>query len=435
MAEACIRENYPAWRNNSPDSSFRARFYDVDPIGYTLGHVENCWADGDSKKYEHGHWVAAMMVADFMDGQEPALSTNSRRRRTGSCPECYLVFFQDENLNNRIESLDRACDKGVDIFQSSVSNSTQSCDGSGQYDGTLQDLTRDCGVLYVQSAGNNGSTSGDCTTSYPADHPWTLTIGGVMTDEPCDNASDWFGSNCVYDPNASRGGATYNGNSNKASVIDLAAPYRVTTLLPDTNAPSQRANVTGTSFSSPIVAGLAGRMMDFWKHHGDTSVFYDNRMRTLMLLFGDRSSFADGIARINDNTSKFWGAGRVTLFPFDDSDGWFIGRGSVYLKKKEDYNFSVDLPSGAKMFKVFVWHDGKNYSIEPKIKLEVNPGGGCDEPKTTIEESDSKAMQFRRVDGCSTVSVRIRNSPVGGSLSRRFHIALITTRATSERFW
>jgi hypothetical protein len=37
MVEGCIREDHPAWRNNAPDSELRARFYDVDPDGYTLG--------------------------------------------------------------------------------------------------------------------------------------------------------------------------------------------------------------------------------------------------------------------------------------------------------------------------------------------------------------------------------------------------------------
>ncbi len=435
MVEECIREDSPAWRNNNPSSSFRARFYDIDPLGHTLGSVENCWADGDGEKFEHGHWVASMMVADFMDGQEPALSTNSRRRLTGSCPECYLTFFQDQNLNQRIEGLDRACEKGVDIFQSSVGTNAQSCDGNGGFDGTLQDLTLDCGALFVQSAGNNGSGSGSCTTAYPADHPWTLTVGGVRTDIPCSDDSDWFTSNCVYDSGASRGGATYNGDSNRASVIDLAAPYRVITLDPDVLTPATQIRIQGTSFSSPIVAGLAGRMMDFWRQHADTSVFYSNRMKTMMLLFGDRSTGQTGAIRTDDDTSKLWGVGRVTLFPFDESDGWWLRRGSVYLKKKEDYAFDQALPSGAKMVKVVVWHDGKDYATEPKIKLEVDPGGGCSAPNTVIEESDSKALQFRRVDGCSTVHVRIRNSPVGLSGSRRFHFALIATRATSERVW
>jgi len=218
-------------------------------------------------------------------------------------------------------------------------------------------------------------------------------------------------------------------------VIDLAAPYRVKGLDPDVLTPATQISITGTSFASPIVAGLAGRMMDFWRQHADTSVFYANRMKTVMLLFGDRSTGQSGVSRTTTDTSAYWGTGRVTLFPFDDRDHWVLRRGSVYLHKKDDYEFNQALPSGAKMFKVVVWHDGKNYANEPKIKLEVTPGGGCTEPNTVIEESDSKALQFRSVNGCSMVHVRIRNSPVGLSGSRRFHFALIATQATSERVW
>ncbi len=435
MAEECIRESAPAWKNNTPTSWRRARFYDIDPLGHTLGSVENCWGDGDGKKYEHGHWVASMMVADFMDGQDPSLTTTERRQRTGTCPECYLTFFQDENLNNIREAYDRACDKGVDIFQSSIGSNSLSCNGNGSRDVAIQSLTKNCGVLFVQSAGNNNSDTGSCTTSYPADHPWTLTVGGVKTDTPCDDDSRWFTSDCIYDPGASRGGAEYNGHNDTASVIDLAAPYRVYALDPDINAPATLVALTGTSFSSPIVAGLAGRMMDFWKSHADTSVFHSNRMKTMMLLFGDRSIDHDGQGRTTLNSSRLWGLGRVTMFPFDDSNGWHIWRGSVYLHKKDAYSFDLDLPSGVKMLKAVVWHDGKNYANEPKIKLEVDPGGGCNRDKITIEESDSKAMQFRDVNNCTTAHIRIRNSPVGFSGSRRFHYAIITTRATSERAW
>jgi hypothetical protein len=396
--------------------------------------VENCWNDGDTADLEHGQWVASMMVADYMDGQEPALNSNQRRDRTGSCPECYLTFIQDEDKDQRIEGMDLACEKGVDIFQSSVSTAAISCDGNGDYDSTIQNLIEDCGAFFVQSAGNNKSNTGSCTTGYPADHPWTLAVGGVHTDDPCTDDSDWFTANCFYDVIASRGGAEYNGASNTASVIDLAAPYHVWALDPD-NLPSLLRPVSGTSFSTPIVAGLAGRVMDYWKQHADSSVFYSNRMRALMLLFGDRSTGATGTDRTDDDTSKYWGAGRVTLFPFDDRTNWFAGRGSVYLHRKDDFSFDVALPSGAKMFKVVVWHDGKNYKNEPKITLEVDPGGGCAEPNTAINESDSKAMQFRSVNGCSTVHVRIRNSPVGLSGSRRFHYAVITSQATSERVW
>lgn len=441
MSEECIDVNSPAWRTGGPGSGSRALFYDIDPSGYTLGGLEACWTSNDPShgghaEHRHGHWVAGTMVGDFMDGQEPGTGAVERRRMTGTCPECKLVYFQDQNLNNRHESYDRACDFGADIYQSSIGGGI-SCDGEGGSDSQIQDLVN-CDVVYVQSAGNNGeppceTSAGWCTTGYPADHPWTFAVSGMQTEDPCDDESEYYTSTCRHDSCASRGGADYDGCDRCATLVDLTGPYRVSHgLQPGSANPTTRQNLTGTSFASPIVAGLMAELMDWYRQHISTSIFYDNRMRNFMLLMGDRSADPDGIDRWLNDTDRRWGAGRVGLVPFDDLGCWHVFRGSVSLGRNKSYSWNLDLGDCLRLFKAVAWHDGKNYANEPMIRLTLNPSG-CSTPTESVDRLDSKTLQKMQLNGCTGMTITVKNIGVGVSGSRRFHVAAYGTNGTTER--
>lgn len=423
LGEECIDQTNPAWQNAAPPSgSTRGWFYDCDPIGpCSMGGVENC-SGSDS----HGTRVAQMMTADFMDGQDPSLSTTARRRRTGTCPECKFFFFQDQNLNNRTKTLNAACDVGVDIFESSISTVAQSCDGSGHFDGALQSLI-DCDAVYVQSAGNNGAGPG-CTTSYPADHPWTLTVSGVATQLSCHTSGAYYTSSCPHHSDASIGGARYDGTDGAASVVDLAAPYVFGNAInPGTRDPVQCGVTAGTSFAAPIVAGLTAMLMDWYNVHLDTSIFYDNRMRNFMLLMGDRSTNVAGTARLVNDTSVHWGAGRVGLVPFDNRLIWDVYRASTTVGRNDTWTFNVPIISLglATFFKAAVWHDGKNYSNEPILRLSLDPQG-CTVKTMSVDRLDNKVVMVQNIASCTSVDVSITNVGVGFSGAREFHFAAYT---------
>ena len=431
MGEQCIDAANPAFMNNAPGSWSRGWYYDCDPGGACAqGGVENC-----SGANNHGTRVAQMMAGDFMDGQDPGVAAGTRRLLTGTCPECRFFFLQDQNLDQRTKVLDAACDLGVDIFQSSISTIAQSCDGNGPYDSTLEDLV-DCDALYVQSAGNENSDTGLCTTTYPGDHPWTLTIGGVKTEDPCDTSGAWYTGDCVYDENASRGGADYDGDG-EASVIDLAAPYRISNAInPGTSNPVTFGQTTGTSFASPLAAGLAARFMDWWNVHVSTSLFFNNRARNLMMLFGDRSSGSSGTGRLTDDTSVFWGAGRIGLVPFDDKAVWSLHRSSRTLAPAPfaSWSFEETIAPGATMFKVVVWHDGKDYSDQPMIHLELDPQG-CNAATQAVDRLDSKVVLILTgLNSCESVQVTIENLLAGVHWSRRFHYAAYSDNELERSF-
>lgn len=435
MAEECVDRSSPAWRSFS-GSALRGQFWDLDPNPITLGGLENCWNDGahggtGHAAHQHGHWVLGNMAGDFMDGQEAVLTTGQRRQRSGTCEECYFLFGQDYNLNERAKSHDWACERGADIFQSSIGYGS-SCDGNGSFDANLQSLVN-CDVAYVQAAFNSGSTGG-CTTVYPADHPWTFTVGGMRTEDPCDTPGEYYTGTCVYDTNASKGGANYDGCATCASIVDLTGPYRVNHgLRPGTANPTQVDSIQGTSFATPVVAGLMARVMDWWRQHVSNSLFYDNRVRNWMMLMGDRSAGAAGTGQWLNTTDDRWGAGRVHLEPFDDLGCWSIFRSSVYLLPFQSYSWVDSVPDCATFYKAVVWHTGTDYSNEPMIRLTLNPEG-CSTPTEAVDRLDSKSLLRMSLNGCTGVRITVRYIPVGFAFSgRRFHVGAYGKSGFSDR--
>lgn len=419
LGEACIDQGNPGFRTGAPGSFDRAWYYDCDPAGVcTQGGVEGC-----SGANSHGTIVSQLMAADFMDGQDAAVAAADRRIMTGTCEECRFFFLQDQNLNDRIKVHDAACDLGVDIWESSIVHEF-SCNGNGGFDGTVQSMIN-CDVVYAQAAGNEGSLDG-CTTRFPADHPWTFAVGGMDSQDPCDTSGEYYTGSCIYEANASRGGGSYDGVGT-ASIIDVTGPYRFSnTIVPLSRAPVTYGQGSGTSFATPTVVGLMARLMDWYNVHVSTSIFYNNRMRNFMLLFGDRSTGADGVARALNFHSVLWGSGRVGLVPFDDKVVWGIRRSSIELGRNATWSFSDGISPGATFYKAVVWHDGTDYSNEPMTRLTLD-FVGCANATLSVDRLDSKTMLVTPAAaplvGCDSVNVTVRNIGVGFSGSRRYHFA------------
>lgn len=435
LEESCLDSQHPAWLNNSPDSWSRLTTHDCDPVFCDgccdePGGIEHCEGSDD-----HGTHVAQLMAADFMQGQEPGLDDDSRRKLTGTCPECRLIFYQDEGLNQRTAGLEEACRDGVDIFESSIGSLDTSCDGNGDYDAELEALI-DCDAAYFQAAGNEGgSLNGACTTNYPADHPWTFTVGGIQSIEPCNTAGAYYTADCPYDPEASVGGG---GPSGAATMIDIAAPFRFSNLIKPNVSPVDWRGGNGTSFSTPVVAGLAARLLDWWKQHISDSLFFDNRLRTVMLLFGDRTVGDAGPTRTLRGFSSAWGSGRVGLVPFDDLPEWAVSRRTFTIGADDSVTYRVNIPDGVPFFKAVVWHNGTDYTNEPQIGLTLTPVG-CNTPLNAYITSDNKAMLVFPLEeplgpSCTHVDITIDNIKHGSSGTRRFYVAAYAAREDEAHF-
>ncbi|MEZ4301738.1 MAG: S8/S53 family peptidase [Polyangiaceae bacterium] len=428
IREPCLDVDTPALLSTSASSSSRADFFDCDENASCTGTVEDCSATDD-----HGTHVVGLALGDFMDNQDSAVSATNARQMTGTCQECQLAYLQDQNLDDRNRTLDKACELGVDIYSASWGTTSISCDGNGSYDSNLEALV-DCDAVFVVAAGNFGSGSG-CSTSYPADDPWTFTVGGVDTSGTCDTAAEWYTSTCDHASGASIGGASYDSGTGDASLIDLAGPYTHSGLIAENTAnPVTMEGGSGTSYATPTVSGLMAMMMDWYQDNVSTSIFFNNRMRNFMLLMGDRSTGTAGTSRLINDTSIHWGAGRVGLVDFD-SLSYNLLRNSNTIAANDTVTFSMTIKSSATFFKAAVWHDGKNYANEPGIDLTINPTG-CSSATKSVSRFDSKViLAFNGtgdLNGCTGMDITLTNNKHGLSGSRVFHFAAYST-TTDER--
>ena len=169
------------------------------------------------QKYGHGTLVASLIAARGNDGVE----------RAGVCWQCNIlpVKVLDKDgfgpFSTVATGVIYAADQGADIINLSL--------GDPYNAPVLRDAVayaNSKGALVVAAAGNSGTS----TKSYPAAYAGVLAVGGA-------------GNGDTRDPYSNYG----------ASWVDVAAPFRVSTV----GTGDFIIDEYGTSFSSPLVAGVA----------------------------------------------------------------------------------------------------------------------------------------------------------------------------------
>jgi len=166
---------------------------------------------------EHGTWVGGTIAA----------ATNNGEGVAGGCWDCKIMPIKNQGAGGSfpssysIEGVQWAADHGVDVINISS--------GGSDPQQSFQDAINYAvskGVIVIASAGNDGSDA----KMYPAAYDNVIAVAGT-------------------DKNDLRA-----ANSNYGSWTDLAAPYTVTTTQ---NPGTSYSNVSGTSFSAPIVSAAA----------------------------------------------------------------------------------------------------------------------------------------------------------------------------------
>lgn len=205
---------------------------------------------------------------------------------------------------NWLFAAEKADSAGVDVINTSLGYRRGFTDPSMNYtdeqlDGQTTVITRAAniaaskGIVLVTSAGNSGSTVGA-----PADSPSVLAIGAVDSDEEIVSFS-------------SRG--TFTPNVFKPDVVAQGAGTLLVT------AEGNIAGQNGTSFSSPLIAGLAAGLVQAYP--GKTA----EDIRNMIRLSGDRANIPDNVygyglpnfGRILENERASVGTSSVvyTAFP------------------------------------------------------------------------------------------------------------------------
>lgn len=173
----------------------------------------------------HGTAVAGLAAAE----------TNNTTGMAGVCPGCSLVigkFYKSRSglASDAIQSIQYAVDQDADVLNMSF--------GSEADIRALERAVNSAyaeGVTLVASAGNSARRGNP--TIYPAAYPRVIAVGAT---------------------NANNGRASFSGFGN---FVDITAPG-VGILTTDARPPDTYSRIDGTSFSSPIVAGVAGLLAD-----------------------------------------------------------------------------------------------------------------------------------------------------------------------------
>ncbi|MEN3324596.1 S8 family serine peptidase [Mariniflexile soesokkakense] len=169
----------------------------------------------------------------------------------GTAPDAsYYLFVTEDGPNENpveesywVEAAERADSLGVDVINSSLGYTTYDNPNysytTGDMNGNTAFITRGAniafekGILVVNSAGNSGNNSWGIVGA-PADAPGVFSIGAVNFD----------GNYATF---SSRG-----NNTQPTHKPDVVAQGQASAVITETDV---MANVNGTSFSSPIMAG------------------------------------------------------------------------------------------------------------------------------------------------------------------------------------
>ena len=274
---------------------------------------------------------------------------------------------------------------------------------SHPYEDALEHLWDD-GVLPVVCA-HNDRIGTQCRVRHPGTTPMAFTVGAVDGDStlayedwPMADLSAFGGADGMF-------GSTQATGS--ISVIDLVAggdmTYRTARQLGnDGGTIETTAGAAATSFSTPLVSGVAALVKEYRLDTGDTWINQAGFLEAHMLAMGDRYSSGNGPAGCAFGGysvcgfDKGAGAGRVKLqaptnWQWAASAATFTGTSSAHTSE-----FTMAIPSGSKMVKCMMtqrepMENKSNFSLVGlSVKIRDKVGGQC--------VVNSGSTNFNRVD-------------------------------------
>ncbi len=209
--------------------------------------------DDDSPRDRMGHGTATSTTAAGI------LTTGPEGSIEGIAPKAYVgnykIFGSPGTIDFSgdsaiIPALDDAVKDGMDVVNMSLGGAI---DGPITRDPEVQAVGAavSAGVVVVVAAGNEADTGSNAvslgTIGSPGDAPWAITVGAIDSS----NSVTYF---------SSRGPSTADGSA-KPDLVALGLNLYLATQSYDPNGemydPSRFTTASGTSFSTPIVAGAA----------------------------------------------------------------------------------------------------------------------------------------------------------------------------------
>ncbi|MBK7106132.1 MAG: S8 family peptidase [Ignavibacteriae bacterium] len=292
-----------------------------------------------STQHNHGTSVFSIL-AGFEEGKivGPAFNSSFILAKTEYVPS--ETHVEEDNYAAALEWMDSI---GVDITTSSLGYSVfdktdfsytyEDMDGKTTIVTKAAELAFEKGITVITSAGNEGNSVGNDSTywyyiSAPGDGFNTLTIGAVTSS----NTIASFSSR----------GPTYDGRIKPEVVAQGVSVFNA-----NAGNESSYSFGNGTSYSAPIVAGIAGQLLSAFPH------LSNKQIRSILIKSGDN--------QVSPNTSIGYGlvsSLKAILFPNLEmiSDKYFINKiisdsfgiqtNTVEVISESGNKFSVNQKSG-----------------------------------------------------------------------------------------
>lgn len=227
------------------------QIHDEGRILATLDFVENT---GNPYQYsDHGTQVLSCIAGVYSDGATTFIGTAPNADFILAVTEDVATEYRIEEYNWLLAA-EYADSAGVDVINCSLGYTTfddadmdytyEGMDGETTVITRAASLASSKGMLVVNAAGNSGTSSWHYIGA-PADSPSVLAVGAVGADEVMASFSSF--------------GPSFDGRTKP----DISAMGLLTTVV---NAPGNIVLSNGTSFSSPLVAGLAASL---WQAYPD----------------------------------------------------------------------------------------------------------------------------------------------------------------------
>jgi hypothetical protein len=316
-----------------------------------------------------------------------------------------------------------------------------SCDPDedrGSVNATLRDVL-DSDVFVVAASGNGATSLSDaCGVNWPGNRPEVMAAVGLNTsDDTVPYVDTNVGINCA----AKLGGmpiTSHSGTSSTATVLGLAAPGWVTSMLG--TPPQGYSSGCGSSFASPIVTGASADLRDLFREIGwdaanDARAIYAN-----MALLGDAWNGNDvttpgGSVRLSSRASRLSGYGRLRM-RWPQSGGvtgpWYWHWQPYTVDQDEVISVNVNgtgaEPSGTTEYKVVVvWfpEDLSDVSDVDVKLVDTCAGGGTLASQTDYDYHNRLRIPGSSVSGrCLQVQLTGFSIPAGGQkvyLAEMYH--------------
>jgi subtilisin family serine protease len=372
---------------NCSSSRILGRYACDDPSGNGGDYCEFVanWNDeSELGDITHGTKSAAAALGDYTDDQgcgyglnDPAWTSGCHsaaweQAASGMAPEAYLLYYGKWKVGLEFTSIAASIDKAAlqdaDIISMSLGVEANQCDAEAvNIIETAAENAFDDGALVIAAAGNVSGPTSACNVLSPGDLTKTLTVNAY---DACQKSGTNCTSSCQDSPylwclidqsNSARGGDSVTlsgGGSGSLSLIDLLGPNRFYYqtdarglngwVIDGSDTSEDTAN--GTSIATPLIAGLAALMKDFYVSKGVPWVNFPGAMHTVMLAVGDRhystnpTSTSTSTIQRTTGASDLYGLGRAKVRWLEES-----GTGSLGLvrTKMQEVTFGSGSPDSS----------------------------------------------------------------------------------------